>query len=102
MRDEVLQEDESPPFTARNRYETRQRRRNLHAREVQANPVAGDFFEFDAQRERQIRDVRERMARVDRQRREYGKDAFVEVALELVLACVVEIGHPYDGDPFAF
>ena len=56
-----------------------------------STPVARRLFELDGKREREIRDIRERMAAIDRERRQHRKDALVEGSLERALRLVVEL-----------
>ncbi len=63
--------------------------------------VARRLFELDGEREREVRDVRERVAAIDRQRREHRKDALVEGALQRTLRFVVEFGDAQEADALA-
>ena len=49
--------------------------------------------------EREVRDVGERMRRVDGQRRENGKDAGAKLGGEKFTVCLIQSGHPGDRDP---
>ncbi len=57
------------------RHEARQHARHLDARELRAPGMAHAHREVHAQ----VRDIRERVPRVERQRRQHGKDVILEV-----------------------
>ena len=79
--DDVFEKDERPvPAGQRPRQldEARERVRHLHAGELRAMTLSDD----DRQVAAAVRDVRERMARVERQRRQHRADRRVEVLLE--------------------
>ena len=74
------------PAGALDRHEARQASAApSRARSSSTGPSAVVSSQLDGERERQIRDVRERVARVDRQRREHREDALVEVRSQRAL-----------------
>ena len=99
VRDQVFEQHEAP-FAGRtlDRNETRERLRNLYAREVQLDAVFRRLFHFDGERKREVGDIWERMARVDGERRQHGENGFVERALEGELRLFVEIRNADDLD----
>ena len=82
VRDHVLERDQQAALADRD--EARQALGHLHAREalLARLGVADDH----AEREREARDVRERLARADRERRQHRVDPLREGRLELVAA----------------
>ncbi len=103
VRDKVVEQHEAPfgRRSALDRDEARQRRRNLHPSEVQLDALARRLLELDREREREIRDVRERMPAVDRERREHREDGLIESFREGGLRLVVELAHVHQADSFA-
>ena len=77
--------------------EAREALGNLDAREalVARLRILGE----DREREREAGDVRERLARADRERREHRVDLAMEPALELLEVLRAEILDPTDGYP---
>ena len=71
------------------RDEAGEQRRHLHPREpfLAGRVVADD----DREVQREVRDVRERVRGVDRERREHREDALLEHARELGARVVVEV-----------
>ena len=95
MRDHALERDHQPAVADRD--ETRQRLRHLHAGKALLAGIR--VAHGDAEREREPRDVGERLAGPDGERREDGVDLPHEVRLERpVLALVQVLDGPHD-DP---
>ena len=78
-------------------HEPGEQRRHLHPGE--ALFAAGAVAHRHCEVERQVRDVRERVRGVDRERREHREDAIVEHAGELVLGLGLEIGPGGERHP---
>ena len=79
--DDVFEKHERPAAAgqrSRQLDEARERVRHLHPGELRAMPVSDD----DGQVAAAVRNIRERMARVERQRRQHRADRRVEVLLE--------------------
>jgi hypothetical protein len=93
---EVLERDEM--MLALERHPARQALRNLHARKVLARPCI--VVHLDGEGQRQVRDVREWMPRIDRQRREHREHLRLEVRVEcraLVRRHVLDRHDPHAG-----
>ena len=85
--DDLLERNELG--ASRNAHETRQQGRHLDAREAL---LAGRRVAYDdGEVERQVRDVREGMRRIDREWRQHRKDARLELAGQLVTRRFVEV-----------
>ena len=93
--DHALQRDEEPPRP--DREEPRQQLRHLDAREPLLPGLAVAHEEAEAQREHG--DVRERLARADRQRRQHREDLRLEDSLQLLELGAVEVVDLGDHDP---
>ncbi len=87
--DHLLQRHE--PVRRRERNPPRQDLRDLHSGEPL---VAVGAAQHDGQREAQVRDVGERMARIDGERRQDGKYVGLEVAVQVVAVRPRQLGNP--------
>src|SRR5580704_15879204 len=104
MRDQVFEQNEAAFAGGRalNRNEARQRRRDLHSREVQLDALASRLLELDGERAREIRDIWKRVPAVDAQRRQHREDVVVERALERGLRLLVELRDAHQMNSLAF
>ena len=75
--DDILERDEDPRLR---RHEPAEQRRDLDPREV--DQVRIGVLDTDRQVERQVRDVRERVARIDRERGQHREDPRAEHGLQ--------------------
>ncbi len=93
-RDHLLQRHEA--LAIRQRHEARQQGGDLDPREplVPAQRVADD----DSQVQREVGDIRERMAGIDGERREHRKDALPEVAREVLDVLPLQLGGIHELD----
>jgi hypothetical protein len=66
--DQIFEQNEAPLTLGRtlDRNEARQRRRNFDAGEMELDAFARRLFEFDRERQREVRDVRKGMSAIDR------------------------------------
>ena len=68
---------------------------------MERDAVARALLQLDRERKRQIRDVRERVAAIDGERRQHRKDALVERPLDIRLRFVFEIVDTHDANASA-
>ena len=92
--DHVLERQQQP--TLADRDEARQLLGHLHAREALLARVGVARQHAEAQRE--PRDVRERLARPDAERRQHREDLALVEAVELGQLLALAVGHPADVD----
>ena len=92
--DDLLERDEA--LAVGHDDEPGQHRRHLHPREP---PVAGHRVpEHDGQVQRQVGDVGEGVAGIDRERREHREDAVLELLDEVLVVVVVELAPAGEHD----
>ena len=85
--DDLLERHEA--LAVGHHHEPGQQQRHLHPGEA---PLVGDRVAHDdGQVQRQVRDVRERVAGVDGQRREHREDALLEHLVEVLAVVLVEL-----------
>ncbi len=97
--DEILEQQEfgRPRGVAGQGDEARQRRRHLDARE--GDPPVVLLGQLDGEREREVRDERERMGRVECEGRQNRKDHALEIGGQLLAPFGVDVGPAHDADP---
>ena len=96
--DQLLERDGTPAIRQGN--EARQQRWDFDAGKTHL--MAHGVADHHRQVEREVRDVGERMRRVDGERCENGKDAGAKLGGEEVTVRLIQLGHPGDRDPVLF
>ena len=86
-------------IAATERHPARKALRHLHAREVVDAAIG--IANLDGEREREVRDVRKRMPRIDRQRRQDRKHLGLEELIDGVPLARRQVGHAHEPDAAA-